>query len=142
MLNHLQQNPRLEVKVHEADVPEEKEVDAKLLRLTHSLGAKLCTTDHNLSEIAELQCIACLNLHKLAAALKPVIVPGEVLHLRLVREGKEKGQAVGYLADGTMVVVNHAQSLIGQQASVQVSSLVQTGAGVIVFAELKFATAA
>ena len=142
LLNRLQQNSRLEVKIHEADVPEEKQVDAKLLRLTRSLGAKLCTNDHNLSAIAELQSVPCLNLHKLCVALKPVILPGEVLDLRLVREGKEKGQAVGYLSDGTMVVVNHAQSLIGQQMPVQVSSLVQTGAGVIVFAELKFASAA
>jgi len=141
-LNRLQQSQRVEVKIHEADVPEEKEVDAKLLRLTRTLGGRLYTNDHNLAEIAELQSIPCFNLHKLAAVLKPVIVPGELFNLRLVRDGKEKGQAVGYLSDGTMVVVNHAQTLVGQQVPVQVSSLVQTGAGVIVFAELKLAAAA
>jgi uncharacterized protein YacL len=142
MLNRLQQNQRVEVKIHEADVPEEKQVDAKLLRLTHTLSAKLFTNDHNLSEIADLQSIPCINLNRLSVALKPVIVPGEVLGLRLVREGKDKGQAVGYLNDGTMIVVNHAQSLIGQHVQVQVTSLVQTGAGVIVFGELKVAVAA
>ena len=78
----------------------------------------------------------------MAALLKPALLPGEVLALHLVREGKDKGQAVGYLADGTMVVVNRAQALIGQQVQAQVQNIVQTGAGVIIFAELKVAAAA
>ncbi len=142
MLNRIRQNPRHEVKIHEADFPEEKEVDAKLLRLTRSLGAKLYTNDYNLGEVAELQSVPHVNLNKLAAALKPVILPGEVMPLRLVREGKDKGQAVGYMPDGTMVVVNQAQAQIGQQVQVEVQSLLQTGAGIIIFAELKVAAAA
>ncbi len=136
MLSRLQNNSRLEVKIHEADFPEEKEVDAKLLRLTRNLGGRLFTTDFNLGKVAELQHVSYFNIAELSNALRPVILPGDYLNLKLVREGKEKGQAVGYLTDGTMVVVNEAARCIGQQAQVLVSTLRQTGAGVIVFAEL------
>jgi uncharacterized protein YacL len=135
MLNRLQRTT--EVKIHDGDFPEEKEVDAKLVRLARNLNAKLFTNDFNLGKIAELQSVSHVNMHDVAKALKTVLVPGEMLHLRIVREGKDKGQGVAYLNDGTMVVVNHAQALIGQQAEVQVQSLLQTGAGVIVFADLK-----
>jgi uncharacterized protein YacL len=137
MLNRLQKNTVVEVKIHEGDFPEEKEVDAKLVRLARNLNAKLFTNDHNLGKIAELQSVSHVNLHEVAKAFKTVLLPGELLQLRLVREGKDKGQAVGYLNDGTMVVVNQGHSLIGQQVEVQVQSLHQTGAGVIVFAEVK-----
>ena len=142
MLNRLQHNPRQEVKIHEADFPEEREVDAKLLRLARTLGGKLYTNDYNLGKVAELQSVPYVNLNELAIALKPAILPGEDLNLRLVREGKDKGQAVAYLNDGTMVVVNQAQHLIGQQVHAHVTSLLQTGAGIIIFAELKMAAAA
>jgi uncharacterized protein YacL len=137
MLNRLQKNPRLEVKIHEADVVEEKEVDAKLLRLTRTLGGKLYTTDFNLSRVAELQSVPYVNIAELAGALRSVTLPGEMLTLRLVREGKDRGQAVGYLSDGTMVVVNGAHHAIGQQVQAEVTALHQTGAGVIIFAELR-----
>jgi uncharacterized protein YacL len=137
MLSRLRQNKRNEVKIHEADIPEEKEVDAKLVRLARALGAKLYTNDYNLGKVAELQSVPYVNLNELANALKPVILPGEVFSLRVVREGKDKGQGVGYLNDGTMVVINNGQSVIGQQVTVKVLSLLQTGAGIIVFAELK-----
>ena len=137
MLNRLQRNNGVEVKIHEGDFPEEKEVDAKLVRLARNLGAKLFTNDQNLGKIAELQSVVHVNIHEVARAFKTVLIPGESLQLRIVREGKDKGQGVGYLNDGTMVVVNHAQSLIGQQIEVHVQSLLQTGAGVIVFAEIK-----
>ena len=142
MLNRIQRNPRNEVKIHEADFPEEREVDAKLVRLTRTLGAKLYTNDYNLGKVAELQSVPYVNLNELAVALKPSILPGEVLNLRIVREGKDKGQGVAYLNDGTMVVVNQAQQLIGQQVHAQVTSLLQTGSGVIIFAEMKVAAAA
>jgi uncharacterized protein YacL len=142
MLTRLQQNERNEVKIHDADFPEEKEVDAKLVRLSRALGAKLFTNDYNLGKVAELQSVPYVNLNELANALKPVILPGEVFSLRVVREGKDKGQGIGYLNDGTMVVINNAQSVIGQQVSVKVLSLLQTGAGVIIFAELKTPLAA
>jgi uncharacterized protein YacL len=97
----------------------------------------LFTTDFNLAKVAELQSVPCVNVAEVASKLKTVILPGEVLHLRVVREGKDKGQGVGYLNDGTMVVINHAQSLIGQSVYASVTSLLQTGAGVIIFAEVK-----
>ena len=137
MLNRIQRNDHNEVKIHEGDLPEEKEVDAKLVRLAKVLGAKLFTNDYNLAKIAELQSVRCVSIAEVAAAVKPVILPGETFALKIVRDGKEKGQGVGYLNDGTMVVVNQGQALIGQQVAVEVQSLLQTGAGVIVFAELK-----
>jgi uncharacterized protein YacL len=137
MLTRLQQNKRVEVKIHDADFPEESEVDAKLVRLSRALGARLFTNDYNLCKVAELQSVRHFNLNQLAAALKPVILPGELLTLRVVREGKDKGQGIAYLNDGTMVVINQAQPLVGQQVGVKVLSLLQTGAGVIIFADLQ-----
>jgi uncharacterized protein YacL len=137
MLNRIRRNPRYEVKIHEGDFAEEKEVDAKLVRLARSLKARLYTNDFNLGKIAELQSVSHVNLNELANSLKPVILPGEIFNLRIAREGKDKGQGVGYLNDGTMVVVNHAQAFVGQPVQVEVQTLLQTGAGVIVFADVK-----
>jgi len=135
MLARLQRNKANEVKIHDAEVAEEKETDAKLIRLAVSLGAVLYTNDHNLGKIAELQSVKYVNLNELAAALKPVILPGETFTLKVVREGKDKGQGVGYLGDGTLVVVNNAQKFIGQQLEVQVISLLQSATGTMVFAD-------
>jgi uncharacterized protein YacL len=140
MLNRIQHNPRNEVKIHEGDFPEETGVDAKLVRLARNLGAKLFTNDYNLGKIAELQSVSHVNLHDLAKSLRVVLLPGEVVNLRIAREGRDKGQGVGYLPDGTMVVVNHAQNMIGQQVEAQVQSSLQTGAGVIIFADLRSPT--
>jgi uncharacterized protein YacL len=142
MLTRLQQNKRNEFKIHDADFPEEPEVDAKLVRLARATGAKLYTNDYNLGKVAELQSVPYVNLNELANALKPVILPGEIFTLRVVREGKDKGQGVGYLNDGTMVVINNAQNMIGQQVAVKVLSLLQTGAGIIIFADLRAPAAA
>jgi uncharacterized protein YacL len=142
MLTRLRQNKRNEVKIHDAEFPAETEVDAKLIGLARALGAKLFTNDYNLGKVAELQSVSYVNLNELANALKPVILPGEVFSLRVVREGKDKGQGVGYLNDGTMVVINNAQTMIGQQVNVKVLSLLQTGAGVIIFADLRAPAAA
>jgi uncharacterized protein YacL len=137
MLNRIQRNTRNEVKIHDGDFPDEPEVDTKLVRLARNLRAKLYTNDYNLGKIAELQSVNYVNLHELAKTMRTVLLPGEVVSLRIVREGKDKGQGIGYLPDGTMVVVNHAQPCVGQQVEAQVQSQLQTGAGVIVFAELK-----
>jgi uncharacterized protein YacL len=137
ILSRIRDNVRNEVKVHEADIPEEHEVDAKLIRLARVLGARLYTNDYNLGKVAELQSVWHVNLNELAGCLRAPVVPGETHVLKIVREGKDRGQGVGFLGDGTMVVVNHAQTLVGQQAEVQVSSVLPTGAGKIVFAELK-----
>jgi len=141
-LSRVRRNTRNEVKIHEADFPEETEVDAKLVRLARALGAKLFTNDYNLGKIAELQSVPCVNIHELSRAMKPAVLPGETFNLKIVREGKDKSQGVGYLNDGTMVVVNNAHSFIGRQVEIQVQSLVQTGAGVIVFADVKSTEAA
>lgn len=136
MLNRIQRNPRNEVKIHDGDFPEEKEVDTKLIHLARNLGAKLFTNDYNLSKLAELQSINFVNMHELAKSLKSTLLPGELLTLRVVREGKDKGQGIGYLPDGTMVVISNAQSHVGQQVQAQVQNSLQTGAGVIIFADL------
>ncbi len=137
MLNRLQQNTRNEVKIHDGDFPEETEVDAKLVRLARNLKAKLFTNDYNLGKIAELQSVSYVNMHEMSKSLRVALLPGEVVNIRIAREGRDKGQGVGYLPDGTMVVVNHASEMIGQQVDAQVQSSLQTGAGVIVFAELR-----
>ncbi len=135
MLNRMQHNPKLEVRIHDGDFPEEKGVDAKLVRLARNLNAKLFTNDYNLTKMAGLQSVSCVNLNELARCLKMEMIPGEVVQLKIVREGREKGQGIGYLPDGTMVVVSNGQPLVGTSAEVQIKSTVQTGAGVLVFGE-------
>ena len=137
MLSRIQRSPRNDVKIHESEIPEEDQVDAKLVRLAKVLGAKLFTNDYNLGKIAELQSVRHVNMNEIAAAMKKAVLPGETYLLRLVREGKDKGQGIGYLPDGTMVVVNQGQALVGQQVEVEVLSLIHTSAGVIVFADVK-----
>jgi uncharacterized protein YacL len=139
MLNRIQRNTNIEVRIHDGDFPEEKDVDAKLVRLARNLNAKLITNDYNLSKVAELQKITCINLHEIAKTLKAILLPGEMLQLKVVREGKDKGQGVGYLPDGTMVVINNGHPHIGHQVTAEVQTLLQTGAGIIVFAEVKSA---
>ncbi len=142
ILNRLRQNARCEVRIHEMDFPEENETDAKLLKLTRVLDGKLFTNDFNLGKVAELQSVPHVNLNALAAALKPAVLAGDTLQVRVVREGRDKGQGVGYLNDGTMVVITGAQHLIGQTIPVQVQALHQTGAGVMIFADTKLDQAA
>ena len=137
MLNRIQRNTGAEVRIHEGDFPDEKEVDAKLVRLARNLNARLYTNDYNLSKVAELQKVSCVNLHEVAKCLKVILLPGEILRLKIVREGRDKGQGIGYMPDGTMVVVHNAQAHIGEQVEVEVQSLLQTGAGIIVFADMK-----
>ena len=142
MLNRIQRNTQAEVRIHEGDFPEEKEVDAKLVRLARNLNAKLYTNDYNLAKVAELQKVSFVNLHEVAKCLKVILLPGEILRLKIVREGKDKGQGIGYMPDGTMVVVNNGHAHIGEQIEAEVQSLLQTGAGIIVFADLKTRLAA
>jgi uncharacterized protein YacL len=141
MLNRIQRNNQIEVRIHDGDFPEEKDVDSKLVRLARNLNAKLFTNDYNLGKIAALQKVNCINLHEVSKCLKVILLPGEMLHLKIVREGKDKGQGIGYLPDGTMVVVNNGQPHIGQQVEAEVQTLLQTGAGIIVFADVRGASA-
>ncbi len=137
MLNRLQHNTKMEVRIHDGDFPEEKGVDAKLVRLARNLNAKLFTNDSNLAKVASLQNVQCVNLREISTLMKIALVPGESINLKVVREGRDKGQGIGYLPDGTMVVVNNGQPFVGQQIEAQVQSTVQTGAGVLVFAEVR-----
>jgi uncharacterized protein YacL len=136
VLKMLQLNPRVEVKFHDNDVPDVKEVDAKLIQLAKMLPAEILTNDYNLNRIAELQHVKVLNFNELAKTLRPAVVPGERLTVRLLKEGREPQQAVAYLDDGTMIVVNRARRLVGQEVEVAVDSVLQTAAGRMAFAEL------
>jgi uncharacterized protein YacL len=112
-------------------------VDAKLVRMARERGAKLVTNDYNLNRVAQVEGVPVLNINELAGAVKPVVLPGEELHVTIVRDGKESHQGVGYLDDGTMIVVENARRLIGEDADVQVTSVLQTVAGRMIFAKLK-----
>ena len=110
------------------------EVDARLVAYARSIGAAILTNDLNLNKVAELEGVRVLNINELAQALRPILLPGETLSLQILREGKEAGQGVGYLEDGTMVVVEGGRRLIGEQAEVVVTSVLQTVAGRMIFA--------
>ncbi len=125
------------VEIYERDIPWIKEVDAKLVELCRRLKAKLITTDYNLNRVATIKGVEILNINDLANALKPVVAVGEELVIFLVKEGKEKNQGVGYLDDGTMVVVDNAKHLIGHKVKVLVNNILQTSAGKIIFGRLK-----
>jgi uncharacterized protein YacL len=122
------------VVVLEDEVPEHEDVDAKLVALAVRRSAPLLTVDEGLTKVAELRGVRCLSLNRLALAVQPVLVPGEVIRLRVSREGKDTGQGVGFLEDGTMVVVSDAVELIGQEAEVSITSSVQTARGRMFFA--------
>ncbi|GAB4246569.1 MULTISPECIES: PIN/TRAM domain-containing protein [Deferrisoma] len=134
VLERLQAMEGVEVRITDQDFPKVKEVDAKLVSLAKTSGATLITNDFNLSKVAELQGVRVLNINELANALRPVVLPGESVQVTLQKEGKEPGQGVGYLEDGTMVVVEQGQSLIGQPVKAVVTSVLQTSAGRMIFA--------
>ncbi|MBN1546527.1 MAG: TRAM domain-containing protein, partial [Syntrophaceae bacterium] len=120
---------------------ESKGVDAKLLELAKKLKAKILTNDFNLNKVAELHGIKILNINELANALKPVILPGEVMSVKIVKEGKEPGQGVAYMDDGMMIIVDNAQKFVGSNVEIVVTSVLQTMAGRMVFSEMKGQTA-
>jgi uncharacterized protein YacL len=137
ILHKIQKLSNITVKIVDEDFPKIKEVDAKLVALARLHGAKIITNDFNLNKVAELQGVTVLNLNELANALKPVVLPGEKMNIFIVREGKEMNQGVGYLDDGTMVVVDNARKTINKQVDVIVTSVLQTTAGRMIFAKLK-----
>ena len=137
ILNRMQKGDTVEVKVVDEDYPDIKEVDAKLIALAREMNAKIVTNDFNLNKVAQLQGVPVLNINQLANALKPMVLPGEVLHLQIMREGKEQGQGVAYLDDGTMVVVENASRHLGQEVEASVTSILQTTAGRMIFTTLK-----
>jgi uncharacterized protein YacL len=137
VLRRLQGLAGVSVDIGEEDVAERREVDLKLLELARRRGAAILTTDYNLNRLAEVSGIMVLNVNDLANALKPVVLPGEVLRVQVLREGKEAGQGVGYLEDGTMVVVDQGRPFVGQEVAVVVTSALQTSAGRMIFARLR-----
>jgi uncharacterized protein YacL len=137
ILSKIQKNPHMDVKIHEEDFPDIREVDGKLMKLSKVLNAKLFTNDFNLSKVAELQGIRVLNINELANALKPIVLPGEILELKVVKEGKEYNQGIGYLDDGTMVVVESGKHLLGQTVKSAVTSILQTTGGRMIFTKLE-----
>jgi len=137
VLNALQRLDNVTVEVTDQDFPEIGEVDAKLVELAKLTGMPLTTNDFNLNRVAEIQGVKILNINELSNVLKPVVLPGEELEVKIIREGKEPGQGVGYLDDGTMVVVQQGSRKIGEQVTVVATSVLQTPAGKMIFTELK-----
>jgi uncharacterized protein YacL len=137
VLHKIQKLNNITVKIVDEDFPKIKEVDSKLVALARLLGAKIITNDYNLNKVAELQGVTVLNLNELSNAVKPVVLPGEKMNIFIAKEGKESNQGVGYLDDGTMVVVDNARKTINQQVDVVVTSVLQTTAGRMIFAKLK-----
>jgi uncharacterized protein YacL len=125
------------VEVFETDYPEIPDVDSKLVRLAKDLGGTVVTIDYNLTQVARVQGVSALNINELASALRPNHLPGEVLHIDISRDGKEADQGVGYLEDGTMVVVQGGREKVGTDADVVITSVLQTSAGRMVFSKLR-----
>jgi len=136
ILNDMQKKLGDRVQIESTDFPELAEVDSKLVKLAMTKGAKILTNDFNLNKVAELQGVDVLNINELANALKPVYLTGERMSVKLMKEGTEPGQAVGYLQDGTMVVVDRGKEHIGREVEVTVTSHLQTSAGRMIFARL------
>ena len=137
VVQRLQRLPGPLVEIAPLDVPGVKEVDRKLLELAKARAAKVVTTDYNLNKLAELSGVAVLNVNDLSNAMKPTAVAGEPMQVQVLREGKESGQGVAYLDDGTMVVVDQGKRWIGQRVDVVVTSVLQTPAGRIIFTRLR-----
>lgn len=137
ILHTIQKESGLDIILNEDDFPDVNEVDAKLVKLAKLLEAKILTVDFNLNRVASIQGIKVLNINELTNALKPVVFPGEEMTIKLIKEGKEHNQAIGYLDDGTMVVVEEARRQIGQEVKVIVTSALQTQAGRMIFTKLR-----
>jgi len=137
ILHKVQKMSNITVRIVDEDFPKIKEVDSKLVALAKLLNAKVITNDFNLNKVAELQGVSVLNINELANALKPVVLPGELIKVFILKEGKEHNQGVAYLDDGTMVVIENARRLIGKNADVTVTSVLQTTAGRMIFSKLK-----
>ena len=139
ILNRLQKSPGIEVRIHDAEIPELagiREVDQKLVVLAKHLGGKVVTNDYNLNKIARLQGVEVINLNDLANAMKPIVLPGESLTVKLLKRGEEQGQGIGYLDDGTMVVAEQGAYHLGETLRLTVTSVLQTSAGRMIFGRI------
>jgi uncharacterized protein YacL len=136
LVNRLQRTKGVDVHIYEQEGGPPGPVDTKLIQLARELDDDICTTDFNLNKVAQAQGIQVLNLNDLANALRPSVIPGETLSVRLIRQGEERGQAVGYMEDGTMVVVEEAEDHIGQDVTVEILRVLQRTSGRIIFGKL------
>jgi len=129
----MQKMSNITVQIVEEDYPQFREVDLKLIELARAYEGKIVTNDFNLNKVAQLQGVPVLNINELANALKPVVLPGEIMRVFILKEGKEYNQGVAYLDDGTMVVVDNAKKLISKTIDISVTSVLQTTAGKMIF---------
>jgi uncharacterized protein YacL len=136
VLNELRRNKRLDIRISESEVAKKEDIESKLVFLAQSMRAKLLTTDYNLAKMAEFQGVAWLNLNELARSLRSELMLGETVEVELVKPGKDEGQAVGFLEDGSMVVVNSSRAFIGRRVSAEIISILPTAGGKLVFARL------
>jgi uncharacterized protein YacL len=137
ILNQIQKELQITVEISEKDFPNIAEVDSKLLKLAQVLNGKVITNDFNLNKVAEFQGVAVLNINELANGVKPVVIPGEEMHLQIIKDGKESGQGIAYLDDGTMIVIEGGRKHVGEHVEVIVTSVLQTAAGRMIFARIK-----
>ena len=137
ILRALQNNPAIDVEISEEEVPHLPEVDAKLVHLAQKREATIITNDLNLNKVAELQSVKVLNINELSNAVRPVVIAGEVIQVLLLKEGKEPNQGVGYLDDGTMVIVEDGKPYIGSTLNVEVTQMLRTSAGQMIFTRIK-----
>jgi uncharacterized protein YacL len=133
VVQHLQSIPNLKVEVSSEEFPNTREVDLKLIELAKLRTAKIVTNDFNLNKLAQVQGIPVLNINQLASSLKPIVLPGELMRVFILKEGKEHNQGIAYLDDGTMVVVDNARRLISKNVDIVVTSVLQTTAGKMIF---------
>jgi uncharacterized protein YacL len=133
VLQRLQKMPQVAVEILDEDFPHVREVDMKLVELGKLYGSKVVTNDFNLNKVAQLHGVTVLNINELANALRPVVLPGEIMRVFILKEGKEYNQGVAYLDDGTMVVVDNARRLISKTIDISVTSVLQTTAGKMIF---------
>ncbi|HEX4007227.1 MAG TPA: PIN domain-containing protein [Acidobacteriaceae bacterium] len=136
VLQEMRSNPQVTLQIAEEDYPQIREVDLKLIELARHLEAKIITNDFNLNKVAQVRGVPVLNINDLANSLRPVVLPGEKMRVLIMKEGKEFDQGVGYLDDGTMVVVDHARRLIGRSVEIAVTSVLQTASGKMIFGKV------
>jgi uncharacterized protein YacL len=137
VLNRLQKESTVPIQISEVDAEDIQEVDGKLVKIARTYRCPIITTDFNLNRVAEIQGVRVLNLNELANAIKPVVLPGEEMNVHVVQEGKEIGQGVAYLDDGTMVVVENGRRYMNADVEVVVTRVLQTVAGRMIFAQMK-----
>ncbi len=133
ILQRLQKTASVQIQIVEDDFPSVREVDMKLIELAKLYEGKIVTNDFNLNKVAQLQGVAVLNINELANSLKPIVLPGEIMRVFILKEGKEYNQGVAYLDDGTMVVIDNARKMIGKTIDISVTSVLQTTAGKMIF---------